>query len=100
MAHKTRFCLLLLFTILPGVAGVLVFGYYALVDWNALQSTYRHYEQVAASSSDLRAVYVAEAHQNIHRINLFADGVWTLLSAILSAIGLHGICAEKPQGTL
>jgi hypothetical protein len=27
----------------------------------------------------------------IHRINVFADGVWTLLSAILAAIGIHGI---------
>jgi|GEM_PF-791508 hypothetical protein len=86
------FWLLLVCAVLPGAAGVLVFGYFALVDWAALQDAYAHYRQVAASdAADLRAVFVAEAQQNIHRVNLFADGVWTLLSAILAAIGLHGL---------
>ena len=81
--------------VVPGLTGVCLFGYYALVDWAALQAAYAHYEQVAGKSQDLRAVFVAEAQQNIHRVNLFADGVWTLLSAILGAIGLHGICQRE-----
>jgi hypothetical protein len=82
---------LLLLAVLPGILGVVVFSYYALVDWSALQSAYTHYEQVANSSADLRTVFIAESDQNIHRVNLFADGVWTLLSALLMAVGLHGI---------
>ncbi len=89
--YKVGFWLLLLLTVLPGFAGVVVFGYYALVDWSALQMAYAHFEQVAGRSSDMRTVFVAEAEQNIHRLNLFADGVWALLSAILGAIGLHGL---------
>lgn len=87
--------LLLFLTVLPGTIGVVIFFYYALVDWAALQKAYANYSQVVASGADLRAVFVAESAQNIHRINLFAEGVWALLAAILAAIGLHGIVARK-----
>lgn len=89
-----RSFLLALLLILPGVAGVAVFAYYALIDWNALQQAYGRFAEVTRTSSDLQAVFVAEAEQNIHRLNLFAEGVWALLSAILAAIGLHGICTQ------
>ncbi len=85
-----RLALLLLLTVVPGVAGVAIFGYYALQDWGKLLIDYTAYKQVAQSSTDLTVIVKADAAQNIHRINLFADGVWTLLSAILGAIGLHG----------
>ena len=88
---RVGFRWLLVLLVLPGVLGVVIFGYYCLVDWAALQADYAHYVQVAASSADLRAVFVAESQQNIHRINLFAEGVWALLAAILAAIGVHGI---------
>jgi hypothetical protein len=87
-----RYLLLILLTILPGVVGIAIFGYYALIDWDALQKAYRYFANVSQGGSSLEVLFVAEAQQNIHRINLFADGVWTLLSAILAAIGLHGIC--------
>lgn len=87
---------LLLYAVLPGLLGIAVFGYYALVDWEALMRTYARYEQVVRSHGDLRAVFIAEADQNIHRINLFADGVWTLLSSIPAAIGLHGLKPSPP----
>jgi hypothetical protein len=90
--------LLILFTILPGVTGVIIFGYSALIDWNFLQLAYNYFAKVIQAKSSLEVLFVAEAQQNIHRINLFADGVWTLLSAILTAIGLHGISAiSKPR---
>jgi hypothetical protein len=85
------FWTLLLLTVIPGILGEVIFGYFALVDWSALQAAYAHYEQIANSSADLRAVFIAESNQNIHRVNLFADGVWTLLSALLMAVGLQGI---------
>lgn len=78
-----------------GIAGVIVFGYYSLIDWDALQKAYVNFSNIAQNSSDLTALFAAEAKQNIHRINLFADGVWTLQSAIISAIGLHGICTFR-----
>jgi hypothetical protein len=90
---------LLLLTILPGVAGVIIFGYFALIDWKSLQEAYNYFAKVIQAKSSLEVLFVAEAQQNIHRINLFADGVWTLLSAILAAIGLHGIATipKRPK---
>jgi hypothetical protein len=90
-----RYLPLVLFTILPGMLGIGIFGYYALVDWNALQQAYNAFASVAQSKPNLETLFVAEAWQNIHRINLFADGVWTLLSAIIASIGLHGICTIR-----
>lgn len=86
-----RHIILPLFTIVPGVAGLLIFGYFALIDWNALQQAYQYFSEVAQSSSSLEKLFVAEAAQNVHRINLFAEGVWALLSGILASIGLHGV---------
>ncbi|MEO1094096.1 MAG: hypothetical protein AAFX01_04250 [Cyanobacteria bacterium J06638_28] len=84
--------LLLLLIVVPGMAGVVIFGSYALNDWNGLLIAYQEYERVIGSSTNMSTLFVAEAQQSIQRINLFADGVWTLLSAILAAIGLHGLC--------
>jgi hypothetical protein len=95
-----RQTILVLSMVLPGVLGITIFGFFALADWDALQKAYQNYAAVIASAASLEKIFVAEAQQNIHRINLFAEGVWTLLSAILAAIGLHGILtsSRKPRG--
>ncbi|WP_017297319.1 hypothetical protein [Nodosilinea nodulosa] len=92
MARKL---LLIVCAIIPGTVGVVVFGYYALVDWDALQLAYQNYEAVIDQNSGLEAIFVAHASQNIHRINLFADGTWTLLSALLAAVGIHGLSTGR-----
>jgi len=92
LLFTVRYLLLALLIVIPGAAGVAVFGHFALIDWDALQKAYLNFEAVSQSSASLPALFVAEAQQNIHRINLFADGVWTLLSAIFGAIGIHGMC--------
>lgn len=84
--------LLVAFLIVPGVCGCAFCFYFALIDWHALQSAQANFQNVAAHSKDLSALFVAEANQNIHRINVFADVVWALLGAILAAIGLLGLC--------
>lgn len=98
-ASRFRFsistALLLLLTTVPGTVGVMAFGYYALQDWDQLQKDYDYFVAVIEQTSTLEALFVAEAQQNIHRINLAADGIWTLLSAILAAIGLHGACGPR-----
>jgi hypothetical protein len=83
---------LLVLVVLPGITVVMVCGYYALQDWAVLKASYSHYEKLAMAGADLRALFVAEARQNVFRINLFAEGVWALLGAILAAIGIHGLC--------
>ena len=90
--QSLRYLLLAIFTILPGVLGVLIFGYHALADWHDLQQAYIPFANAVQSKSSLETLFVTEAMQNIQRINLFADGVWTLLSVIIASIGIHGIC--------
>ncbi|MBE9137884.1 hypothetical protein IQ254_11890 [Nodosilinea sp. LEGE 07088] len=92
MARKL---LLIVCAIVPGMAGVAVFGYYALVDWGALQLAYQNYEAVINQNSGLEAIFVAHGSQNIHRINLFAEGTWTLLSALLAIVGIHGLSTRR-----
>ena len=89
--------LLITFLIVPGVCGCIFCFYFALRDWRALQSAYAHYQFVATHSTDFNAIFVAEANQNIHRINIFADVVWALMAAILAAIGLHGLCVVNSK---
>lgn len=88
--RQTLLCLL----VVPGVFCFVVCMYYALIDWATLQKAYAHFERVASGNSTINALFVAEARQNIHRINLFADVVWALLAAIVAAIGLHGLCTN------
>jgi hypothetical protein len=80
--------LLPLLIMIPGISGMIVFGHYALQDWAQLQQDYSAYKSLAATSSDLAALFKANAAQSIQRINLFADGTWFLLTAIITSIGL------------
>lgn len=87
--------LLFILLIVPGVFCFLFCMYYALQDWDALQKAYQHFDQVASTSTNMSDLFIAATGQNIHRINLFADGVWALLGGIVAAIGLHGICVNR-----
>jgi hypothetical protein len=82
-----------------GLVGVVIFGYNSLIDWNALQLAYKNFIDVSQSSPELTTLFVAQTQQQIHRINLFAEGVWTLQSAILSGIGIHGICTSPKRNS-
>lgn len=88
--HKILFLII----IIPGIAGVAIFGHFALSDWDQLRVDYQGFKDIVNSTNDLPTLFKSEAAQNIQRINLFADGVWTLLSAILAAIGLHGLLSN------
>lgn len=88
-----RTMLLVLLLVVPGVLGVIVFGLFAISDYMALQRAYAGFAD-AATHASLSAIVAADAMQNIHRINVFAEGVWALLSAIYAAIGLHGLCVR------
>jgi hypothetical protein len=85
--------------VVAGLLTVAVSVHYALQDWAALNREYARFERVSAGNADLRSVIVTEGHQNAFRINVFADGTWVLLGAILAAIGIHGLCVlPRTQG--
>ena len=77
--------------VIAGLVGVAVFGFWAWKDWGAFQEAYRVFEDEARKPDNIEKIFVAEARQNMHRINLFAEGVWTLLCAILATVGALGL---------
>ena len=83
---------LFLLVVSPGAVLTAICGFYVFQDWAALSRAYRTFETVAAGHGDLRSVFVAEATQNVYRINCFADGVGAMMGAIIMAIGIVGIC--------
>jgi hypothetical protein len=52
---------------------------------------------VVAGTGQVASIMAADATQNIHRINLFAEGVWALQSALIAAVGIHGVNAGKTR---
>ncbi len=46
-------------------------------------------------SSTIRELSIAEAAENRHRINCFAESVGVLLGGVITAIGIHGICTQS-----
>jgi hypothetical protein len=77
-----------------GLAGVAFFSYFTLQDWAALQKNYAQFAQLTPQSPT-GAILLADARQNMHRINVFADGTWALLCAIIAAISVHGLAVTK-----
>ncbi len=71
---------------------VCVYG--SLLDWHELQLSDAAF-RAASQSADLRTLFVLEARQNVHRVNLFADGVWALLCAVGSVICAIGLRFER-----
>jgi hypothetical protein len=77
---------------LLGVTATLVSSYYLFLDWASLREGYARFEQLVQQRASMNALFIAEARQNVHRVNCFAEGVGVLLGGILAAIGLHGLC--------
>ena len=77
------------------VAGLFVMGacgWHLRADWHALQRSQARFEATVSEGGDLRDVFVAYAAQDIHRANALAEGLGVLAGALLTGIGVHGIC--------
>jgi len=71
---------------------VCVYG--SSLDWRELQRADAAF-RAASASADLQRLFVLEARQNAHRVNLFADVVWALLCVLGSVVCAIGIRFEK-----
>lgn len=68
-----RSLILWLLVILPGMAASAISVYYLIPEWVVLDASYKHYQQIAkSSSSTVNDLLIAEAAENRHRINCFA----------------------------
>lgn len=81
------------FGLVSGLVFWTVCTYYSQVDWRELQRAYAAF--IAAQDADLKTVFIAQARQDIHRTNVFADVVWALLSAILAIVSAIGLAILK-----
>lgn len=87
-----RSLVLLLTVVLPGIAVASLSSYYLLPEWVVIEVIFKSYNQVANQSSKMPDLFVAQAAENRHRINCFAEGV--LLGGGIFAIGMPGICTQ------
>jgi hypothetical protein len=84
---KARVWTLLLLVVLPGAAFSGSSAYFLFPDWAMLTVSHQNYQKLAASpTSSLRDLAIAEAAENRHRINCFAEGVGALLGALFSLL--------------
>lgn len=75
-----------------GLLTTIVCGGYVLADWTRLSAAYAQFEHLSSTGADLRALFVADAVQNVHRLNCFAEGLGVLIGLLITALGLHGLC--------
>ena len=91
---------LLLSAILPGLGAAGLSAFYLMPEWTTLDASHRNFQRVASETPTVQALLVAEAAENRHRINCFAEGVGVLLGGVMVAIGVHGLCflpKEQPE---
>jgi len=88
---EMRKLLLWLLLVLPGLGVMGVCTLWILNDWVALQAADEGFRELVARGADLRELFIAESRQNTHRLNVFCEGVWGLLGALLVGLGIHGL---------
>ncbi len=68
-------------------------AYYLFPEWTALTNSQRNFEKTSRSRSvTMPQLFIAQAAENRHRINCFAEGIGVLFGMGIAAIGIHGIC--------
>ena len=84
---------LVFFTLLivPGLTGALLSSYWGYTDWIRLTEAERNFQQLVVSKANQRELFIAAHRENIHRLNVAAEGCWMGLGAIVVGIGAIGI---------
>ncbi|MBW4622077.1 MAG: hypothetical protein KME17_22330 [Cyanosarcina radialis HA8281-LM2] len=97
---KPRYLVLLVLVVLPGIATTGICVYYLFPEWAALDASYQRHERVAKSPTrEIEDLAIAQAAENRHRINCFAEGVGALLGIAIMSIGIHGMCTIPKSET-
>ncbi|MBD2578474.1 hypothetical protein [Oscillatoria sp. FACHB-1406] len=78
--------------ILPGFGISGISAYSLLPEWKALTASYQNYETLSKKpNATVQQLAIAQAAENRHRINCFAEGTGVLFGWTIASIGLHGI---------
>ena len=95
---SSRVFALLVLVVLPGAMFIGVSAYYLFPEWVVLGNSYQNYQTLAQrSTTSVRDLNVAQAAENRHRLNCFAEGVGVLLGGVITSIGIHGLCTLPRQ---
>jgi hypothetical protein len=77
--------------IVPGFTGVLLSGYWGYADFVKLTEAERNFQQLVVKKADQKELFIAAHRENIHRLNVAAEGVWIGLGLITAGVGIIGI---------
>ncbi len=97
MSRRTKIGLLVALVVAPGLLVTAVSGHYALQDWQQLQQAHARFRVSVAAGDSVRDLQIADAVQNMHRINLFAEVVWALQGMTLLGLGICTLCLLPPR---
>lgn len=88
---------LLILVVLPGAIFTGISSFYLVPEWATLTASHQQYQALAISGASERELTIAQAAENRHRLNCFAEGIGVLLGGVIFAIGIHGICTLPRQ---
>ncbi len=95
---SSRVFSLLVLVVLPGAMFTGISAFYLFPEWVVLGKSHQNYQRLAQMpTSSLRDLNVAQAAENRHRFNCFAEGVGVLLGGVITSIGIHGLCTLPRQ---
>ncbi|WP_309742467.1 MULTISPECIES: hypothetical protein [unclassified Chamaesiphon] len=77
--------------IIPGLTGAFLSGYWGYADFLRLTAAERNFQQLVAAKANQRELFIAAHRENIHRLNVAAEGVWIGLGLITVGVGMLGI---------
>jgi hypothetical protein len=92
---------LLWFVVFAGAMGSAISVFFLLPEWATLTASYQNYQRLAMlPDSTVRELAIpvpggvanAEAAENRHRLNCFAEAIGVLIGDAIASIGIHGIC--------
>jgi hypothetical protein len=77
--------------IIPGLTGTLLSGYWGYADFIRLTEAERNFQQLVVNKANQRELFIAAHRENIHRLNVAAEGVWIGLGLITTGVGIIGM---------
>jgi hypothetical protein len=77
--------------VIPGFTGVILSSYWGYADFIKLTEAEHNFQQLVTQKANHRELFIAAHRENIHRLNVAAEGVWIGLGLITAGVGIIGM---------